>query len=205
MYIAPDSSYSATFPGVRRRLGAGAIDWLLAWVVFLIASIVGGVFQAVGVTSWEDGDLRGIPGAVLIVFSQLLVAAPVVAYFAYYWTRGSTLGMRALDIELVREETGKPPGWKRALPRACLAFVVSLAVYNVMLAWTGRAVEEYSSAERALIAASAVAAGLCLAAKMWMVVDERRRSLLDRAFGLLYVEELVFTRAARSPWTEAGR
>jgi hypothetical protein len=33
-----------------------------------------------------------------------------------------------------------------------------------------------------------------------MFVDERRRSLLDRAFGLVYLEEVVFTRAEQGPW-----
>ncbi len=205
MYIAPDGSYSATYPGAWRRLGAGTIDWALCAILFLLTSIVAGVFQSLGVTSWEAGDLRGIPGSALIALSQVLVAAPVVAYFAYYWTRGSTLGMRALDFELVREETGRAPGWRRTLPRACLAFVIALAVNNVYLGWIGRPLDNFSSLERAVIVSSAVVVGLGLAAKAWTLGDERRRSLLDRMFGLVYVEELVFTRSDPSPWSESVR
>jgi hypothetical protein len=36
-------------------------------------------------------------------------------------------------------------------------------------------------------------------------VDPRRRSGFDRLFGLVYVEELVFTHARRSPWAENYR
>ena len=43
MYIAPDGSFSATYPSILRRIGAGAVDWVLCWVVCLIASIVGGI------------------------------------------------------------------------------------------------------------------------------------------------------------------
>ena len=200
VFAAPDGSYSAMYPSVLRRLGAGAVDWSLCVVLYLLGSIVGGVFQAVGLTSWDAGDLRGIPGATLLAISQLLVALPVVAYFAAYWHTGSTLGMRALDIELVREETGLPPGWGRAIPRACVAFVLALAVNNVYLVIGADPFEGYSTAQRAVIVVSFVLVAFLLAAKATMFVDERRRSLLDRTFGLVYLEELVFTRAERGPW-----
>ena len=203
MYLAPDGSFSATYPSVLRRLGAGAIDWVLCWIAFLIASIVGGIVQGLGRTSLDAGDLGGIPGAVLIVLSQLIVAAPIVTYFAYYWAQGSTLGMRAVDIELVREATARPPGWTRTLPRAIIACLVALAVLNVYLASSGRPEDDpFNAYERALIVGSVAAAGVGLAAKAWMFVDPRRRSALDRLFGLVYVEEIVFTNARRSPWAE---
>ena len=201
MYIAPDRSYTATYPSPWRRAGAGAIDWVLAFVLFLLASIVGGVFQAIGLVSWDSGDLRGIPGSLLLLLSQAVIAAPVVGYFAYHWTTGSTLGMRALDIELVREETGRAPGWPRSIVRAVLAFVTALAVNNVYLVVASDPLDGYSSTERTVIAASAVIAGAAAAAKGWMFVDEQRRSLVDRAFGLAYVEELVFSRDAPLPWS----
>jgi hypothetical protein len=200
MFIAPDGTYSATYPSVVRRLGAGAIDWFLCAVLYLLGSIVGGVFQAVGLTSWDSGDLRGIPGATLLAISQLLVAVPVIAYFAVYWQTGSTLGMRALDIELVREETGAPPAWRRSIVRGCLAFVFALAVNNVYLVREGDPSEDYSTAQRVVIVVSFALVTLLLAAKATMLIDERRRSLLDRAFGLVYLEELVFTRLDEGPW-----
>jgi hypothetical protein len=205
MFIAPDGAYTATFPSPLRRVGAGAIDWLICGVIFVIASIVAGVFEAVGAVSFTAGDLRGIPGSVLITVSQVIVAAPVVAYFAYYWATGATLGMRALDFELVREQSGRPPGWRRTVPRGALAFVLALAVDNVYLVLAGDPLGEYSTAERIAITVSVVLVVLLLVAKAWMLVDGRRRSLLDRLFGLVYVEELVFTREGALPWTRDVR
>ena len=49
--------------------------------------------------------------------------------------------------------------------------------------------------------ATVVLVALLLVAKAWMLVDWRRRTLLDRLFGLVYVEELVFTREGTLPWT----
>ena len=63
MYVAPDGSFSATYPSILRRLGGGAIDWVLCWIVFLIASIVGGIVQGLGKTSYDAGDLGGIPAS----------------------------------------------------------------------------------------------------------------------------------------------
>jgi RDD family len=200
VFISPDGTYSAMYPSVVRRLGAGAIDWSLCVILYLLGSIVGGVFATVGLTSWEAGDLRGIPGATLITISQLLIAAPVVAYFGAYWHTGSTLGMRALDIELAREETGLPPGWGRAVTRGCVAFVLALAVNNVYLVLNGDPFDEYATAQQVVIVVSFALVTLLLAAKATMLLDERRRSLLDRAFGLVYLEEVVFTRHDQGPW-----
>jgi hypothetical protein len=200
VFLSPDGSYSAMYPSVARRLGAGAIDWSLCVILYLLGSIVGGVFGTIGLTSWEAGDLRGIPGATLITISQLLIAAPIVAYFAAYWQTGSTLGMRALDIELAREETGLPPGWGRAVARGCVAFVLALAVNNVYLVLGGEPFEEYSTVQQVVIVVSVALVSFLLAAKALMLLDERRRSLLDRAFGLVYLEEVVFTQRDEGPW-----
>jgi uncharacterized RDD family membrane protein YckC len=205
VYVAPDGSYSATYPSVRRRLAAGAIDFVLCAVIFLLASIVGGIVQALGTTSLEAGDLGGVLGVVLIVLSQLVVAAPIVGYLAYYWAQGSTLGMRALDIEVVRDETGRAPGWRRTVLRACVAFLVGLAVVNVYFLGIDRPSGAYEAGERVLIAASLTVAVAGVAAKAWLLVDARRRSALDRLFGLVYVEELVYTNARPSPWLDTGR
>jgi uncharacterized RDD family membrane protein YckC len=199
MFVAPDGSYTATYPRLRRRVGAGALDWVLCWVIFLVASIVGGILQTVANALLEGDDLVWALGVVLLVVSQLVVAGPLVAYFAYYWTQGSTLGMRALDIELVLDDTGAPPSWWRTVPRSILAVLIALAVLNVYFAWSD---DTLTGFERGLAGGSLVVASLGLAAKAWMLVDERRRSTLDHLFGLVYLEEFVFTRTRPSPWTE---
>lgn len=204
-YIAPDGSYTAEYPSVRRRAAASALDWLLAYVIFLLASIFAGVFQAIGWSAWTAGDLRGVPGGALLVFSQLLVAAPVIAYFALYWRTGSTLGMRALDIELVEAELGRPPGVVRSVLRACLAFVFAVAANNAYTVLASDPLDGYTSFQRNLVIASFVVTGACIAGKALLLVDERRQSLWDKLFGLVYVEELVFTRTARWPWTFSER
>jgi uncharacterized RDD family membrane protein YckC len=206
VYVAPDGSYSATYPGIRRRLAAGAIDWVLCWVVFLIASIVAGIVQGIGFTSLDVGGVGTPLGVALIVLSQLIVAGAIAAYFASYWTTGSTLGMRALDFELVVDATGGPPAWRRTVPRAVVACLLALALLNVYFAWSGRGGDEDLNAyERTLVAASFAVAGLGVAAKAWLLLDGRRRSALDRLFGLVYVEEFVYRDTRPSPWADPQR
>jgi uncharacterized RDD family membrane protein YckC len=205
-YIAPDGSYTAEYPSARRRAAAAGIDWLLAYVVFLIVSIAAGIFQAVGLTTLSGGDLRSeVPGTILLVVSQVLTAVPVIAYFALYWAAGSTLGMRALDIELVDSDTGRPPARRKTLVRACTAFVLAIAVNNVYLVISSEPLHGYTTFQRAIIGASLALVGAMVAAKGWMFLDERRQTFLDKLFGLVYLEELVFTRTTPSPWTSSGR
>jgi hypothetical protein len=73
-------------------------------------------------------------------------------------------------------------------------------VNNVYLVFGANPLEGYSTAQRVVIVVSFVLVALLLAAKATMFLDERRRSLLDRAFGLVYLEEVVFTRLDRGPW-----
>ena len=205
MYVAPDGSYTATYPVAWRRVASGTIDWVLCYVLFLLASIFAGVFQALGLSAWTAGDLRGIPGTALLLLSQLIVAAPVVGYFAFFWRTGSTLGMRALDMELVRADTGRPPGWPRAILRAVLAFLLAIAVNNAYTVIASNPLSEYSTLERVVIGASLALTVACVVAKLWLFLDPERRSLFDRLFGLLYVEEFVFSRSTAGPWTTSGR
>jgi hypothetical protein len=200
VYVAPDGSYSASSPSARRRLAAGTVDWIACGVIYLVASIVGGIVQGAGSLVVDGGGAAVAPGVALIVLSQLIVAGPVVAYFAYYWREGSTLGMRAADIELVRESTGSPPGWRRTVPRGCLAFVLAIAALNAYLYYGGRQIVDLGAFAEVLATVSAAVAAIGLAEKAWLLADERRRSALDRLFGLVYVEELVLTNARRSPW-----
>jgi uncharacterized RDD family membrane protein YckC len=205
-YIAPDGSYTAEYPAPWRRAAAAGIDWLLAYIVFLIASIVAGFFETIGLTTLSGGDLRSeVPGTILLVFSQVLAATPVVAYFALYWAAGSTLGMRALDIELVEADTGRPPSPRKTLVRALVAFALAIAVNNVYLVVASEPLNGYSTFQRWIIGASFAVVGLLFAAKAWILLDQRRQSLLDRIFGLLYVEEIVFSRTTPFPWTTSGR
>ncbi|MBW3592637.1 MAG: RDD family protein [Actinobacteria bacterium] len=197
-YFTPDRSAVGAYPSLQRRAAAGAIDWGLCYFTYLIVSIPLGGLQALGRVSWEAGDLRGGPGAILFWTAEALVFAPLVAYFALLWRSGSTLGMRAVDIELLAAGTGRTPSLWRTVPRAVLAVAFATAGYVLYFAIFSEApLGGYSSTDLLVIYASVALFVPCILGKLWMLVDPARRTVWDRAFGFLYVEDLVPTDPAR--------
>jgi uncharacterized RDD family membrane protein YckC len=66
------------------------------------------------------------------MFRVYLVAVTVI-FYAAFWTRGETLGLRAWKLRLVGPD-GRPPGWGRALLR-CAAAVLSWLPLGLGFFW----------------------------------------------------------------------
>ena len=197
VYVTPDGAYSGTYPSLRRRVAAGAIDWTLCYVLYLLVSIPVGMVQDVARVSWEAGDLGGLPGQIVFHALQPVVLAPIGVYFALFWRTGSTLGMRAADIELLCAGSGEQPGLRRTIPRAVLAVVLGSATYVAFVFVTGEPpLGGYTDAARVAIAVSVALFVTAVLAKLWIVLDARRQTLFDKLFGLVYVEDLVSNEPA---------
>ena len=190
LYLAPDSSYSAAFAGYRRRAAAAAIDWAIAFVLYRLGSIPAGIVQA-------------RPADGLFLAGEALALLPPLAYFAYFLSTGSTLGMRALDVEVVVAETGREPGRLRALARAVVSLLVGGAAYVLyfVVASYDEPLGGYTVLDRAVMDAAIVLASLGAASKLWGLADRRRQTLELKLFGLLVIDEVVETSPAPSPWS----
>jgi uncharacterized RDD family membrane protein YckC len=188
-YVTPDGTHVGTYAVFWRRAAAGAVDWTLASVLFLLGSIVGGLV-----------DL--IPSESLVWVGDVVGVIPPLVYFAFYLHTGSTLGMRAADIQFVVAATGRPPGWIRSTLRAAVAIVLATAVYVVYAA--NFAEQEplggYSHTEDVTISVSTGLVAAAAVAKLWAVVDRRRQTLIDKPFGLVFVENVAPLEPDRSPW-----
>lgn len=200
-YLSPDRAEQARYAGLHRRAAAGAIDWALCYVAYLLVSIPAGMVQAVARL------IGGVAGNVLVAGAIAVPLAVVPAYFAWLWTSGQTFGMRALELHLVVARSGEAPSLWRTVPRSAVALVLGVAVYLVLFAAiTERPVDDpYSSGERTLIAAALAVAAAGALAKLWSLVDRRRQSLLDRVFGVLVLDELQaagVAPSARYPWVD---
>jgi uncharacterized RDD family membrane protein YckC len=103
------------YAGLLRRLGAVAIDLLIAYIVLSIA-------VNVIVPGWagDDASSRQTATAALIVLGVLTV------WFNYFvvaeWRWGQTLGKRALRIT-VADDSGGTLSWNRAVVRNLLLVV----------------------------------------------------------------------------------
>jgi uncharacterized RDD family membrane protein YckC len=200
-YEDPTHRYVARFATPWRRAAAAAIDWLLAYVAFLIVSIPLGIVQTVGRISREDGDLGGFPGHVLEVTAGVLTVVPVVAYFALLWPTSQTFGMRATDLRAVSIQTGRGPSYLVAGIRAVLATVIAAAVYAVYLNSTDYGTSrELDDTSRVLLDGAYVVAGVGFLSALVMLVTPTRRSLLDRLFGTAVLDDLEATVPRSGPW-----
>jgi hypothetical protein len=157
--------------------------------VYLIVSIPAGIVQVVG--SWAILEGGGTLGRVLVVLSQLAIAAAVVAYLALGLRSGQTLGMRGVELHTRVVETGRAPGPARALGRAVLGVVFALAFVNAYFGLRGEApVQGLSDAEETVLDLALIVVAVALAGKIWALVDPARQTLWDRVFGLVVLEDL---------------
>jgi RDD family len=163
------------------------VDWTACAALFLLVSIPAGMVQIVGSTVVADGTLRGAIG----VLSQLAVAAAAIAYLTLGLRSGQTLGLRAVDVHVRVAETGLPPGLARSLGRGVLAVVFALALLDADVALRGRPpLGGFSELEQTVLDVAVVVALVAVLGKLWAFVDPARQSVWDRAFGLLFLEDL---------------
>ena len=199
-YAPEDASYRALAAPPWRRTVASAIDWFLVFVLFILASYPIGMIETVG------GTLGGTAGDVIDVVAQAAGLGVIVAYFAWFFATGHTLGMRALDIHVFAHRTGRDPHWLRSLLRAVLSagfFLASIDAYGLS---TGgyRGEGALSHAQADWRAAAVAGALVAFAGAAWLVVDPGGRSVWDRLFGLVVVEDIVPATMPDRLWTPWG-
>lgn len=110
----------ADAPGLARRLAACLYDGLVLVAVLMVA---GGAWVALRGDAAPPGDW---------LFRSYLLAVSAV-FFAAFWRRGETLGMRAWRLRVVGPD-GQPPRWGRALLRWAAA-LVSWAACGLGFLW----------------------------------------------------------------------
>lgn len=107
-------------PGLLRRLAACLYDGMVLVAVLMLA---GALWVAVSRAPAPPGDW---------LFRIYLLAISAL-FFAAFWSRGETLGMRAWRLRIVASD-GMPPGWGRCLLRFGAA-VVSWAALGLGFLW----------------------------------------------------------------------
>jgi uncharacterized RDD family membrane protein YckC len=200
LYADPANRYVAGFGPPWRRAGAAVVDWGLIYVGFVFVSIPLGTLQAIGVVSLEDGDLGGIPGGILVVITQLLIAAPAVAYFAFLLPSSQTLGMRLTDVRIVLAKTGRGPSFAKALVRGVISTILAASVYAVIQYSTSFDKPSLDKASAYVLDAAYVLTGAALLSAATMIVTPTHRSLVDRLFGTAVLDDLEAVTPHMGPW-----
>jgi uncharacterized RDD family membrane protein YckC len=197
-YAPADGSYRAVAAPFWRRTAASAVDWLLVFVCFLIASIPLGMVQTVAEA------LGGPAGDFLFWLAQALALAVVVAYFGYFLTTGHTMGMRAFDVHVFAYETGREPGLVRSSARGLLALAFFFATTNAYAYLAGHRLLPLSRFEQIRQGVAIAVALVALSGGLWKLVDHEGRTLWDRLFGLVVVEDVVPASMPDRLWSPWG-
>jgi uncharacterized RDD family membrane protein YckC len=175
------------------------VDWCLVFVLFLLVGFPLGMIQTVAET------LGGTVDDVVYPLTEAIGLGVVVAYFAWFVASGHTLGMRALDIHVFSYGTGKEPHPVRAGTRGLLSLGFFLATIDAYGLSTG-AYRETGPTGFLAIGRLAAIAGTALAAAgvLWKLVDPDGRTLWDRLFGLVVVEDVVPAGMPDRLWSPWG-
>ena len=197
-YRPPDGSYRATAAPLSRRIVAGLVDWTIVTVFFLIAQIPLGVLQATA------DEIGGVVFWSVFVLTQAAGLAIVAGYFAFFFSTGPTLGMRAADIHVVGSGTGESPTLARAVSRGVLAVIFFLASFTAYTFLLGHYDTPLSTFHQVSRAASIAVASLALFGHLWQLGDRGGRSLWDRLFGLAVIEDMVPSSMPERLWTPWG-
>jgi uncharacterized RDD family membrane protein YckC len=197
-YEPEDGSYRAVAAPLWRRGVASTVDWVLVFVVYLIAGIPLGVFQSLGEA------LTGPVGETLFWLTQAAALAIVGGYFAYFFSTGHTMGMRALDIHVFAHRSGRDPSLPRAAVRGLIALAFFLGTINGYGLVRGKQNEALTSSEEMVKTLCVVGISIAILGELWQLVDPDGRTVWDRLTGLVVVEDVVPTSMPDRLWTPWG-
>jgi hypothetical protein len=196
--------------GLKRRLAASAIDWVLCGAVLLVVA----AFVAFPIEAAARDDFGNVSSDALWKVARSILALPVLLYFGLYLRTGHTLGMRALDFYVRVTSTGRAPGPARSALRASLAVLFAAAAY---VAWFGLFMKPpapddpyrpyyWLPAHVTVVTAEWITA-VAVLGKLWSWFDRSGRSLWDHLFGLAFFERVEASEedTALSAWLTRRR
>jgi len=134
-YVPPVYTRQPGYGGFWIRLVALIIDDIVIAIPLFVLGFFFGVAEAIG--SGAGSGNQQATGAATTGASLLLDLVAFVigaGYFIYFWSTGSTLGMRLFNLRVVDANTGTPIGPGRALARY-LGFIVSALVCYIGFIW----------------------------------------------------------------------
>ena len=122
------------FAGFFRRFFAWLIDHLAMFVLVLLLMLALGALLA-QIGNIESDILAVLAGLLAcVVFGMLFVFQFI--YFGYFWSKsGQTVGMKLLDVKVVRQGDEAPLSFWRAAFRGTIGYYVSGLIFSLGFIW----------------------------------------------------------------------
>jgi hypothetical protein len=141
----------------------------------------------------------------VFALAQALALGVLASYFAYFFSTGHTLGMRALDIHLFGFKSGREPRLPTSLARTFVSLVLATACLNAYSYLRGEPYfGEFTAFEDTVGSIAVALATGGLLGHLWQLADPGGRTLWDRLIGLVVVEDIVPTSAPDRLWSPWG-
>jgi uncharacterized RDD family membrane protein YckC len=122
----------------KATFGTRAMAWFGDLLVLaVLASIISFIFgSAVGLTAGRESAFLGFLSAALLLIWGLLIFLLQFLYFGYFWSKdGQSIGMRWLNIRVVRQsKEGEISFWRAAL-RGSLGYWISAVIFYLGYLW----------------------------------------------------------------------
>ena len=121
------------FASFLKRFFAWVIDQFAMFVLaMIIIMVLGGLLFLVG--QFESDVFSVLAGLLAcVVFGMFFVFQFI--YFGYFWSRnGQSLGMKLLNIKVVRRSTGELNFWRAAL-RGSVGYYLSSLIFGLGFIW----------------------------------------------------------------------
>jgi len=127
---------AARYGGFWIRLVAYIIDAIIIFIPVVILAVILGFAMgvALGVSNNTSDQSTNTAVAGIQGLIQLLSFVATVGYFVYFWSSGSTIGMRLFHLRVADANTGQPIGLGRAALRY-IGLVISALVCYIGLIW----------------------------------------------------------------------
>ena len=136
-YVSVSARPSTALAGVGVRLVSAIIDWFIVFVPIFIVTTVFSVGGIIASSASEEMVGLALVGGLI---SNLIALVITVGYYVYTWGTGTSVGMKAMGLRMVRADSGEAPGFGRAIVRFLVAYVsgIPLGLGYFWAIWDGQ-------------------------------------------------------------------
>ena len=122
------------YAGFFRRFFALLIDQIAMGILAFLVSFI--LAAALGITAGaESGFVSFLSGSAALITYVILIFFQFL-YFGYFWSKsGQTVGMKLLDVKVVRQGDEAPLSFWRAAFRGTIGYYVSGLIFSLGFIW----------------------------------------------------------------------
>ena len=122
------------YAGFFTRFIAWFLDGIIASILLFIFTLI--LSPIIAALSGGDGGLLGLLTGVLSLILILFLWAFQFVYFGYFWSKsGQSLGMKLLNIKVVRSSEDLPISFIRGGLRGTVGYWISAFVFGLGYIW----------------------------------------------------------------------